>query len=92
MDTILPVLPTATDSTLKHTKAQSVLKKRSTILIDTSEALFTTECIVVASYLEAMFPYSTATICLNGASPECPVPHGDGWVTVKMWAPLLFWC
>ncbi|KAG3103487.1 hypothetical protein PI125_g13837 [Phytophthora idaei] len=56
MDTILPVLPTATDSTLKHTKAQSVLKKRSTILIDTSEALFTTECIVVASYLEAIVP------------------------------------
>ncbi|ETN15608.1 hypothetical protein PPTG_06845 [Phytophthora nicotianae INRA-310] len=56
-DSIMPILPSArgptSENTITHQDSQT---KRSTILIETLEVLFTTECIVVAAYLEAFVP------------------------------------
>ncbi|ETM01863.1 hypothetical protein L917_01589 [Phytophthora nicotianae] len=53
----MPILPSArgptSENTITHQDSQT---KRSTILIETLEVLFTTECIVVAAYLEAFVP------------------------------------
>ncbi|KAG7392338.1 hypothetical protein PHYPSEUDO_000746 [Phytophthora pseudosyringae] len=54
---ILPVLPdSASDRLSASTKRQNAPTKRSPILLETLGALFTTECIVVAAYLEAIVP------------------------------------
>ncbi|ETM55103.1 hypothetical protein L914_01638 [Phytophthora nicotianae] len=55
-DRVLPVLPSAGNPGSERTNVPSARTKRSTVLNDTLETLFTTECIVVASYLEAIVP------------------------------------
>ncbi|KAF1778444.1 hypothetical protein GQ600_26277 [Phytophthora cactorum] len=82
----------ATDSTLKHTKAQSVLKKRSTILIDTSEALFTTECIVVASYLEAIVPLFYCNYMLKWCISRVPSTTWRWLGNRENVGSTVFWC
>ncbi|KAF4036994.1 hypothetical protein GN244_ATG10843 [Phytophthora infestans] len=53
----MPMLPSASGPSSENTTAhQNIQTKTSTILITTLEVLFTTECIVVAAYLEAFVP------------------------------------
>ncbi|KAG6944567.1 hypothetical protein JG687_00017793 [Phytophthora cactorum] len=50
----MPILPSVSGPTSENTTVlQSTQTKRPTILIETLEVLFTTECTVVAAYLEA---------------------------------------
>ncbi|KAF1778442.1 hypothetical protein GQ600_24083 [Phytophthora cactorum] len=82
MDTILPVLPTATDSTLKTHKGSECSEEK----IDNSYRYFRGALHHRVHRRRIVLGGDCSLILLqlyayNGASPECPVPHGDGWVT-----------